>query len=137
VAEDNRVNQRVAIGLLKKLGYDCDVADDGNAAVRMAGATQYDLILMDCQMPDCDGYEASRILRAQGLDIPIVAMTANAMTGDREHCLDAGMDDFLTKPVSPTALGETLKMWLGRRSDRATGTRASDTAASDSKPGPT
>jgi signal transduction histidine kinase/CheY-like chemotaxis protein len=142
VAEDNRVNQRVAIGLLKKLGYDCDVADDGNVAVRMAAATQYDLILMDCQMPDCDGYEASRILRAQGLDIPIVAMTANAMTGDREHCLDAGMDDFLTKPVSPTALGETLKMWLGRRSDRATGARASDTAPSetapsDSKPGPT
>ncbi len=118
VAEDNTVNQRVAIGLLKKLGYSCELADEGFAAVRMANEQAYDLVLMDCQMPDCDGYEASRILRSQGSDVPIIAMTANAMTGDRERCLDAGMDDFLTKPVSPTALGEMLKRWLGRRSDR-------------------
>ncbi len=119
VAEDNTVNQRVAIGLLKKLGYGCVIADDGNEAVRMATESEFDLVLMDCQMPDCDGYEASRMLRSTGCDAPIVAMTANAMTGDRERCIDSGMDDFLTKPVSPTALGETLKRWLGRRSDRA------------------
>ncbi|MCY2961202.1 MAG: response regulator [Planctomycetota bacterium] len=118
VAEDNAVNQRVAVGLLKKLGYGCDVAADGTSAVHMASEKAYDVILMDCQMPDCDGYEASRILRAKGTSVPIIAMTANAMTGDRERCLDAGMDDFLTKPVSPTALGEILKRWLGRTSDR-------------------
>jgi CheY-like chemotaxis protein len=116
VAEDNTVNQRVAIGLLKKLGYTCDVAGDGNATVRMARESAYDVILMDCQMPNCDGYEASRILRAAGYDRPILAMTANAMTGDRERCLAAGMDDFLTKPVAPVALGETLRRWIGRAS---------------------
>jgi len=118
VAEDNAVNQRVAIGLLKKLGYACRIAGDGNAAVKMASESTFDLILMDCQMPDCDGYEASRNLRAKGLDVPIVAMTANAMTGDRERCLEAGMDDFLTKPVSPVALGEMVRKWIGRRSER-------------------
>jgi CheY-like chemotaxis protein len=126
VAEDNAVNQRVAAGLLKKLGYRFEMASDGNEAVRMAGEREYDLILMDCQMPNCDGYEASGILRGRDVDVPIVAMTANAMTGDRERCLDAGMDDFLTKPVSPTALGEILKLWLGRRSPRAKSAAASE-----------
>jgi len=123
VAEDNAVNQRVAIGLLKKLGYACQIADDGNVAMRMAKESSFDLILMDCQMPDCDGYEASRNLRAQGHDVPIVAMTANAMTGDRERCIEAGMDDFLTKPVSPVALGEMVRKWIGRRSERLASTK--------------
>src|SRR5690606_17080482 len=114
VAEDNAVNQRAAVGLLKQLGYGCAPAGGGAGAVRLASENSYDLILMDCQMPDCDGYEASRLLRARGSTVPIIAMTANAMTGDRERCLDAGMDDFLTKPVSPIALGELLKRWLGR-----------------------
>ena len=129
VAEDNAVNQRVAVGLLKKLGYACEVAADGNVALAMIADGDYDLILMDCQMPDCDGYEAARLLRARGWRQPIIAMTANAMTGDRERCLDAGMDDFLTKPVSPTALGEMLKRWLGRSSDRA----ASDAGANSNE----
>ncbi len=131
VAEDNAVNQRVAVGLLKKLGYAGVVADDGNVAVAKAAEQEFDLILMDCQMPDCDGYEAARILRARGSRVPIVAMTANAMTGDRERCLDAGMDDFLTKPVSPTALGEMLRRWLGRSSDRATGGQPAEAADPD------
>ncbi|MBL8863134.1 MAG: response regulator [Planctomycetes bacterium] len=128
VAEDNHVNQRVAVGLLRKLGYTCTIAADGHDAVRLATEAPFDLVFMDCQMPECDGYEAARMLRARGFDAPIVAMTANAMTGDREQCLEAGMDDFLTKPVSPVALGEMLRRWVGRRSERVFGARGDGSA---------
>lgn len=119
LAEDNLVNQRVAIGLLRKLGYTCDVAADGLEVLRALEARSYDMILMDCQMPELDGYETTRRLRELGLRIPIVAMTANAMTGDRERCLEAGMDDFITKPVAPAVLEAALARWLGKTRERA------------------
>jgi signal transduction histidine kinase/DNA-binding response OmpR family regulator len=116
VAEDNEVNQKVARALLAKLGYTCDVESDGLRAIAALERGAYDLVLMDCQMPECDGYEATRRLRATGLRTPIVAMTANSMTGDREKCVEAGMDDFLSKPVSPAALKAILERWLGATS---------------------
>ena len=119
VAEDNLVNQKVAIGLLRKLGYACEVVSNGLEALRALEARSFDLVLMDCQMPECDGYEATRRIRELGLRVPIVAMTANAMSGDRERCLDVGMDDFLTKPVSPAALKDALEKWLKKSSNSA------------------
>jgi len=119
VAEDNLVNQKVAIGLLRKLGYACEVASNGLEALRALDERSFDLVLMDCQMPECDGYEATRRIRGLGLRVPIVAMTANAMSGDRERCLEAGMDDFLTKPVSPAALKDALEKWLAKGSNSA------------------
>jgi CheY-like chemotaxis protein len=102
LAEDNPVNQTVALRQLKKLGYEADLASDGADAVRLFQQREYDLILMDCQMPKMDGFEATRQIReiAKGRPtVRIVAMTANAMRGDRERCLEAGMDDYITKPV--------------------------------------
>jgi CheY-like chemotaxis protein len=116
LAEDNMVNQKVAVGLLRKLGYTCEVVGNGLEALRALEERCFDLVLMDCQMPECDGYETTRRVRQLGLSVPIVAMTANAMAGDRERCLAVGMDDFLTKPVSPTTLARILEQWLGSKS---------------------
>jgi len=118
VVEDNPVNQRVAKLLLEKLGVDVHVAWNGGEAVDALGHRHFDAILMDCQMPEMDGYEATRRIRAQeppSRRIPIIAMTANAMKGDRERCLDAGMDDYVSKPVSQTALSEVVRHWLRPR----------------------
>ncbi|WP_051247462.1 hybrid sensor histidine kinase/response regulator [Nocardioides halotolerans] len=114
VVEDNQVNQLVATGLLAALGYATDTADDGLAAVEAARTGRYDAILMDVQMPRMDGYSATRHIRAHetGRRRPIIAMTAAAVEGERERCLEAGMDDFLTKPVDAHRLGETLQKWL-------------------------
>ena len=116
LAEDNRVNQNVAVKLLAKLGCDADVAANGAEAVDLLAAAEYDLVLRDCQMPELDGYEATAAIRrrelAGGRRIPIVAMTANAMEGDRERCLEAGMDDYVSKPVSRASLGAVLGRWL-------------------------
>jgi PAS domain S-box-containing protein len=114
VAEDNDVNQLVARGMLEGMGYDVDLARDGLEAVHMWGAGDYAAIFMDCQMPRLDGYEATR--RIRGMEdgrtrMPIIAMTAHAMQGDRERCLDAGMDDFLTKPVDVEMLHRALSRW--------------------------
>jgi two-component system, sensor histidine kinase len=113
VAEDHPVNQVVARRLLEKLGYAVDVAADGEAAVAAAARTPYAAILMDCQMPRMDGFAATAEIRRQSgaRRVPIVAITANAMPGDRERCLAADMDDFLAKPVQLAALAETLRRW--------------------------
>ncbi|AMY12384.1 Aerobic respiration control sensor protein ArcB [Luteitalea pratensis] len=114
VAEDNPVNQRVAVRMLEKLGYVADVAVDGREAVRMAQDTRYAVILMDCHMPDVDGYEATRRIR-EALSVercpPILAMTAAGADGDRERCLYAGMSDYLSKPVQMPVLREMLERW--------------------------
>ena len=114
LAEDNHVNRRVARAMLITLGCDAHCVADGREAVEAATSGSYDLILMDCQMPEMDGLEATRRIRASELDgkhVTIVALTANAMTGDRERCLEAGMDDYLTKPVRRNDLAEMLKRW--------------------------
>lgn len=114
LAEDNEVNQKVGVGLLRKLGYTCDVASNGLEVLRRLEIQRYDAILMDCMMPELDGYETTRRLRQVGVRIPIVAMTANAMIGDRELCIEAGMDDFVTKPITAARLGEVLQRWIGK-----------------------
>ena len=114
LAEDNPINREVALELLEIVGCAVDVAEDGLAAVRRAAATDYRLILMEMQMPHLDGLEATRQIRqlpGRGA-IPIVAMTANAFDDDRQRCLDAGMDDFIAKPVDPDAFYGTLLKWL-------------------------
>ncbi|MEM1448882.1 MAG: response regulator [Planctomycetota bacterium] len=114
LVEDNPVNQRVARALLKRCGIEPEVADNGVEAVAMTSAGRYDLVLMDCQMPEMDGFEATRRIRALtvGGDVPIIALTANAMEGDRERCLDAGMNDYLSKPLRHAELQTALERWM-------------------------
>jgi CheY-like chemotaxis protein len=117
LAEDNTVNQRVAVATLKRMGYRADVVANGREAVTALARVPYDLVLMDCQMPEMDGFDATRAIRAQDsavLDraVPIIALTANVLNGDRERCLDAGMDDFLSKPIDAKALAQTLTRHL-------------------------
>jgi CheY-like chemotaxis protein len=111
LAEDNPVNQMVAVRMLERLNCRIDVASDGEEAVRMASKFPYDVIFMDVQMPRLDGFEATKRIRSTptGQRLHIVAMTANAMQGDRERCLDAGMDDYVPKPVTPDSLKEALE----------------------------
>ena len=109
VVEDNPVNQRVAQMTLRKMGCTVDIAGNGLEAIDCVASCAYDLVLMDCQMPELDGYDATRALRDRGMTLPIVAMTANALQGDRERCLDAGMDDYLVKPVRQSELVEILQ----------------------------
>ena len=114
VAEDNVVNQKVAVRMLEKLGLRVDVAGNGREAVEMLKLLPYDLVFMDCHMPEMNGYEAVAAIRRResgGRHIPIVAMTADAMEGYREQCLAAGMDDFITKPVKMESLVQTVKKW--------------------------
>jgi CheY-like chemotaxis protein len=110
LAEDNAVNQKLAIRLLKQMGLRPDVVDDGRAAVDAVDAGEYDLVLMDVQMPELDGLEATRQIRARWPDraIRIVGLTANAMAGDREACIAAGMDDYVSKPVRPEDLAAAI-----------------------------
>jgi signal transduction histidine kinase/ActR/RegA family two-component response regulator len=115
VAEDNEVNQMLMVHLLKKLGCQSDLADNGREAVRMASEHHYDIIFMDCSMPELDGYEATAALRSRerGKErrIPIVALTANAMAEDRARCIAAGMDDYLSKPVRIEDIRSALERW--------------------------
>jgi CheY-like chemotaxis protein len=117
VTEDSPTNQLVAVMMLKKLGYRADVAANGREAVDLLQTIPYDVVLMDCQMPVMDGYDAARCIRSPTTgvlnpDIPIIAMTANALQGDREKCLAAGMNDYISKPVRPQELAEVLARWL-------------------------
>ncbi len=129
VAEDNEINQIVAKEILTKSGFRCDIVGDGRKAVEQAQSGQYDLILMDCQMPVMDGFDATREIRrlergghlpaGTGRRIPIVALTANAMKGDRERCLEAGMDAYASKPINPKELLSTIEQVLRGGSDVA------------------
>jgi signal transduction histidine kinase/CheY-like chemotaxis protein len=114
LVEDNRVNQKVALGMLERLGCQVTTADNGREAVALFEPGRYDLILMDCQMPEMDGYAATAAIRGRqdGKHIPIVALTAHAMEGDREKCLAAGMSDYLAKPIRPKSMHEVLGRWL-------------------------
>jgi len=116
LVEDNTMNQLVATRMLAKLGYRTDVASNGREAIDAITVGDYDAVLMDCQMPEMDGYEATRQLRraeaGTGRHLPVIAMTAAAMAGDRETCLDAGMDDYITKPVSVDAISNVLDRWI-------------------------
>jgi PAS domain S-box-containing protein len=114
LAEDNFVNRKLATLLLQRAGHEVDTAENGLEAVRAAQRKDYDIILMDVQMPEKDGFEATRMIRDWEGDrppIPIIAMTAHAMSGDRERCLAAGMNDYLTKPIQPKELSETVHKW--------------------------
>jgi two-component system, sensor histidine kinase and response regulator len=116
LAEDNVINQKLAVAILQKAGYFVDVVENGQQAFEKAISGGYSAILMDVQMPELDGYEATQKIRnwetANGQHIPIIAMTAHAMKGDREKCLDAGMDDYVTKPIESKVLHSALDRWL-------------------------
>jgi CheY-like chemotaxis protein len=117
LAEDNVVNQKLAMRLLQQMGYRADLASNGIEAIECVQRQTYDVVLMDVQMPEMDGLEAARRIVARGKpnDRPrIVAMTANAMQGDREECLAAGMDDYLTKPIRVERLVESLNQVRAR-----------------------
>jgi two-component system sensor histidine kinase/response regulator len=126
VAEDNLINQKLTVRLLEKLGYQADVVENGQEALAALSRNSYAVVLMDCQMPLLDGLEATRLIREGERNesgasspsplaprhIPIVALTANAMSGDRERCLAAGMNDYLTKPVRKESLKGALDRWI-------------------------
>ncbi len=113
LVDDTIANQRVAVRLLEKLGCRVDVAGNGREAVQMVDLFPFDLIFMDCQMPEMDGYEATAAIRQGGkAHTPIIAMTAHALQGDRDRCLAAGMDDYITKPIRPNEVEGVLKHWL-------------------------
>jgi CheY-like chemotaxis protein len=116
--EDSRVNQKVVVRLLGQLGCRADVASNGIEALTAHGRRAYNLILMDCQMPEMDGYEATAEIRSreqQGERIPIVALTGQATEAERQKCLQAGMDDYISKPVEAAALSLLLRRWMQRR----------------------
>lgn len=126
LAEDNKTNQLVTVKILEKLGYRADAVADGRNAVNALRRVAYDLVLMDCQMPEMDGFEATRRIRSGEAgtlnpDVPIVAITAHAMKGDRERCLEAGMTDYLSKPIQPEELRDMLDRWLGKTFDERDG----------------
>jgi CheY-like chemotaxis protein len=117
VAEDNVINQTLIVRILEKMGYQPDVVSNGARALQAALAAPYDIILMDVRMPEMDGLEATRRIRERvGENQPvIIAVTANALEGDRQMCLDAGMDDYLSKPVKIEVLQKTVDSWGAKR----------------------
>ncbi len=123
LVEDNLVNQKVALCILdKKLGYNTDIANNGKEAIKTLEVSDYDLILMDCQMPEMDGYETTQIIRdgesaVKNHNVPIIAMTANTMSGDRERCLEAGMNDYIAKPIDVQELADIIGRHLFEEKD--------------------
>ncbi|MEY2616990.1 MAG: hypothetical protein QOH78_2763, partial [Verrucomicrobiota bacterium] len=126
LVEDNHINQLIAVGLLRKLGHETDIAVDGLAALETLNAAFYDIVFMDCHMPEMDGYETTQAIRTKEQSfvpgsngkppVYIVAITANAMEGDREKCLAAGMDDYVGKPVRLPDLQAVMERWHAERS---------------------
>jgi CheY-like chemotaxis protein len=115
LAEDNAINQKVARAILTREGCTVDVAENGVQAVKMAAAKTYDLIMLDCQMPEMDGFEAAATIRKLEKDsrrTPIMAATASAFVEDKARCLEAGMDDHISKPISKAAVAASLERWL-------------------------
>jgi CheY-like chemotaxis protein len=116
MAEDNAINQRVGKLILQRAGFTIDLVADGHEAVQAHRSHPYDVILMDCQMPVMDGFEACRHIRELGPPQPaIIAVTANALVGERDRCLAAGMDDYLSKPFQAEQLVGIVKKWLEKR----------------------
>jgi CheY-like chemotaxis protein len=121
VVEDSPVNRLVTVRVLERCGFRAHVVNDGREALEALSTQAYDAVLMDCQMPELDGYEATRELRQReggGRRTPVIAMTAHAMTGDRERCLEAGMDDYIAKPVRSQALVAVLRRWIESDEER-------------------
>ena len=121
VVDDNSINLKVALKMLNVYGLSTGTATNGQEALKMLSTKPFDLVLMDIQMPVMDGYEATARIRdpqssVRAHDIPIIAMTANAMKGDREKCLRAGMEDYISKPINPEELQSLLDKWLFRKS---------------------
>ena len=142
LVEDNPVNLKVAARLVENMGLAIDTAENGQIALDKIASKQYDLVFMDCQMPVMDGYQATRALRQRerqnGLPrLPVIAMTANAMAGDRQKCLDAGMDDYLSKPIKKDLLQETIQRWLKRRQQTRPGERMNQETPPPSAAAPT
>jgi CheY-like chemotaxis protein len=137
VAEDNIVNQRVAALLLKKLGHKPHAVANGVEVLAALEGEEFDLILMDCQMPEMDGYEATARIRrgARQADIWIVALTANAMAGDRERCLAAGMNDYLSKPMREPELAAALARYRHARAAPDAAVPAAEARGSPPRPG--
>jgi len=128
IAEDNLTNQEVARGILTKYGYHCDIVSNGEEAISALKARNYDIVLMDLQMPRMDGFETVRYIRSctdgqSGIqaDIPVVAMTAHAMAGDRELCIQAGMNDYVSKPFEPRELNDVVRKWIFHSDREETG----------------
>jgi CheY-like chemotaxis protein/HPt (histidine-containing phosphotransfer) domain-containing protein len=122
LVEDNEINQMVALATLQKLGYRADPVNNGKLAIQALETTQYDIVLMDCQMPEMDGYQATeqiRNLKSRVIDhkVPVIALTAQATKEDRKKCLNVGMDDYMAKPFQPKILADMLKKWLPKQSD--------------------
>jgi two-component system, sensor histidine kinase and response regulator len=120
LAEDSSTNQRLAVGILSKWGHQVTVANNGREAVAAVGKESFDLVLMDVQMPEMDGYQATAVIRereaGKNIRIPIVAMTAHAMKGDREECLAAGMDGYVAKPIRRAELEQVIDEVVRRKS---------------------
>lgn len=142
VVEDNFVNQQLMTRVLSKDGFDVTIAGDGSEAVRLLASQSFDAVLMDCQMPTMDGYEATRLIRQAGRTarsgqrLPVLALTANAMSGDRERCLAAGMDDFVTKPIAFADLYAKLKQYLPVEESETTDGPGNPTETSLASEGP-
>jgi len=115
MAEDNPVNQKVALSMLKRIGYNADVAANGVEVLQALERQPYDVVLMDVQMPEMDGFEATRRIRSLGLKICIIAMTAHALNSDKEACLDVGMDEYVSKPIRMEELQKVLERCIATK----------------------
>ena len=136
LAEDNPVNRKVALKVLEKIGYHADAVVNGKEAIQALETTNYDLVLMDCQMSEMDGYEATHAIRDPDSnvinhDVLIIAMTAHALPDDRNKCIEAGMDDYLPKPVKPQDLSDCIEKWLSENRDKGPNKKSSDHMADD------